>query len=99
MKTTYTRTLFHQDLTTATFELFHTEKAKWDETELNEETVESLTGVKSWTIIEGGEEAEDIEQFYIDPENADECHEYLILNFADGSMRAYRNSHVVMFIM
>ena len=100
-KTTYNRTLFIPDLTKARFELYHTDKPKWELDSTEEETalenLEVCVGVKSWTII-SGEDAKDIEQYYLDNNNLDEEHESLVLEFADGSKRHYRNSHVIMFV-
>lgn len=93
MQNTYTRTLFYEDLTEARVILCLTEGLKHEDENRQEITV---TGLKAWTIVEGGKEAEEIEKvFGIE----DEYHEYLILNFANGEIRVYRNSHVVMFIL
>ena len=95
MKTTYTRTLFVEDLTKATFKLYITEEPKWI---AKEEQEVKYTGVKSWTIITG-EDATVLEEDYIgDSEMFDELHEYLILNFENGDTATFRNSHVDMFI-
>ena len=92
---TYTGTLFYPtNLTEATVELFITNKPKWDCDEHDRRT--TFTGVKSWTIVEGGEEAAEIEsQRGMKP---DEEHEYLVLEFENGRKKTYRNSHVAMFI-
>ena len=57
----------------------------------------TYNGVKSWSIIEGGDEALEIEQ-YTDESGIDENHEYLVLNFIDGTSSTYRNSYVDLFI-
>ena len=49
--------------------------------------------VTSWDIIEGGEEADEIEK----RENiSDEYREYLVLHFTDSTTRTFPNSHVSM---
>lgn len=95
MKTTYTRTLFHKDLTKATFELYISEYVKWE----NEgKRIEArYTGVTAWDIIEGGKEADEIEAD-IDRFSIDDNHEYLVLHFEDDTTATFRNSYVDMFI-
>lgn len=96
MKTTYTRTLFHPDLTTATVILYITEGTKYEIEDLdNAERIET-TGLKSWTIVEGGAEADAVETIM---DEVDENREYLILQFENGRNEFYRNSHVTMFIL
>lgn len=95
MKKTYNRTLFIPDLTKATVKLYITEGVKWENP--GEEREIEYKNVKAWDIIEGGSEAEEIESM-TDEASADECHEYLVLHFADGSTATFRNSHVDMFI-
>lgn len=100
MKTTYTRTMMIEDITKATFKLFLTEGCKYtakSAEDLGKEIEVKYTGVTSWDIIEGGQEAEEIEE-YTDAESTDEFHEYLVLHFEDGSQATFRNSHVDMFI-
>ncbi len=94
MKNTYTRTLFIDDLRKATFKLYITEGLKWEDR--NEKEIE-YTGVTAWDIIEGGEEAEEIER-ETDSNSADENHEYLVLHFENGETATFRNSHVDMHI-
>lgn len=96
MKTTYTGTLFIQDLTKVTVKLYIHEATKYEAPEDDEIKVE-YTGVKAWSIIEGGQEAEEIEA-NTDASGIDENHEYLILHFEDGSEATFRNSHVDMFL-
>lgn len=101
----YTGTLFNPDLTKAKVELYISNTNKYDrgsriyiageEPEDEERVV--FTGVSSWTIIEGGAEADAIEM--LAGVAADENREYLILNFANGESRIYRNSYVTMFIL
>lgn len=92
MKHTYNGTLFHEDLTEATFKLLFHEGLKYT---VEPFKAEEFKGVKSWDLIEGGKEAELIEAMM---DEVDEHHEYLVLHFTDGSVRAYRNSHVTMFV-
>lgn len=92
----YYRTLMVKDLTKATVELSITEKPKYEA--IDEQPTEvKYTGVTSWDIIEGGQEAEEIEA-QTDAESADENHEYLVLHFENGDVSTFRNSHVSMFI-
>ena len=55
------------------------------------------TGVTAWDIIEGGEEAEQIES-KTDESGIDPNHEYLVIHFNDGRTSTYRNSFCDMFI-
>lgn len=96
MKRTYERTLFIEDLTKATIKLYIHEATKYEATEDDEIKVE-YTGVKAWSIIEGGNEAEEIEA-QTDASGIDENHEYLVLHFEDGTDATFRNSHVDMFL-
>ena len=98
MKTTYTATLFNPILEEARFILYFTETPKYDVSDgngIDEDTKVEFTGVKSWTIVEGGEDAELCEKLV---DKKDEYDEYLILNFKDKT-EIYRNSHVVMFVI
>lgn len=97
MKRTYTRTMMIEDLTKATVKLYLTENCKYTAKDLGEETEVEYTGVTAWDIIEGGEEAQEIEAM-TDEASADEFHEYLVLHFEDGTEATFRNSHVDMFI-
>lgn len=94
MKTSYHGTLFHPvDLPEADIELLFFEGDKHASAEEpNRVTVKGLT---AWDIIEGGEEAEQIEAL---TGEIDENHEYLVLHFKGGCVNIYRNSHVAMFI-
>lgn len=95
MKTTYTRTLFVEDLAKAKVTLYLYAGLKYEDESEGNKLV--YTGVTSWDIIEGGKEAEEIEAD-IDANSMDENLEYLVLHFEDGSTATFRNSHVDMFI-
>lgn len=62
---------------------------------ITEETELRFTGINAWDIIEGGQEAEEIEA---EGKVFDENHEYLILHFVDGNTMTFRNSYVDMCI-
>lgn len=55
------------------------------------------TGLTAWDIIEGGEEAEQIESM-TDESGVDPHHEYLVLHFNDGTISTFRNSFCDMLI-
>lgn len=95
MTRTYNRTLFmtNEELQKATVKLFVTEGLKWEDE--NEKEV-NYTGLKSWSIVDG-EDAKEIEN-QTDGSCIDENHEYLVLEFNDGTTATFRNSHVDMFI-
>lgn len=95
MTRTFIRTTFmnNEELQKATVKLFITEGLKWEDT--NEKEVK-YTGLKSWSIVDG-EDAEVIES-ETDASCIDENHEYLVLEFVDGTTATFRNSHVDMFI-
>lgn len=100
MKTTYNGTMMIEDLTKAIVELHVYDNCKYTtkRAELGEgEIVVRYTGVKSYSIIEGGKEAEAIESI-TDISGIDEYHEYLVLHFANGTTSTFRNSHVNMFL-
>ena len=94
---TYHGTLFNPDLTEAVILLYFTDNVKHSKvyglTDEEDKPIK-VTGVKSWTIVEGGDEAKLCEKFV---DEKDENDEYLILNFTD-KIEVYRNSHVTMFI-
>lgn len=95
---TYERTLFIENLANATVKLFIYDGNKYEgnfEGE-KEEIYIIYTGLKSWSIIDG-EDAKAIEE-ETDGNSIDENHEYLVLNFIDGTTSTFRNSHVDMFI-
>lgn len=96
MKRTFTRTTFNPDLSKAKVTLYVFPECKYrpnNNTEENETKVE-YTGLTSWDVIEGGEEAEEIEESGL----VDEFHEYLVLHFNNNTTATFRNSHVDMFI-
>lgn len=93
---TYERTTFIEDLTQTTFTLFIHEATKYEAKPEDERKV-TYTGVKAWSIVEGGKEAEEIEST-TDASGVDENHEYLILHFENGNTGTFRNSHVEMFL-
>ena len=95
MKRTFTRTMFinNEELQKATIRLYVTEGLKWEDR--NEKEI-TYTGLKSWSIIDG-EDAKAIEA-ETDGSCIDEYHEYLVLEFNDGTSATFRNSHVDMFI-
>lgn len=94
MKTTYTRTLMKSDLSKVVVTLNIYEGCKY--TTLEEPTEIEYKGIKSWSIISGGIEADALEMVY---EIEDEFHEYLIIELLNGTMATFRNSHVDMFLI
>lgn len=100
MKHTYHRTLFYEDLAEAKVVLYFSDTDKYANGSriygncCDEDRKIEFTGLQSYTIVEGGKEAEAVETIM---DEVDENHEYLILNFKDHN-EFYRNSHVVMFI-
>lgn len=97
---TYTGTTFHPtNLAEATVTLYIFDSCKYSDDFDSEKVIKTTyRGLTSWTIVEGGEEAEEIEAL-TDGSSIDEYHEYLILRFEDGSESTFRNSHVTMFII
>lgn len=95
MKRTYERTLFHADLREAEVTIYnYGDDTKYKPHPDGDRCVTTYTGVTAWDVIEGGPEAEEIEQSGL----VDEYHEYLVLHFEDGSTATFRDSHVDMFI-
>lgn len=102
-KRTYTGTMMRPDLSKARVELYISKTNKYErgsriymageEPEDEEKIV--LPPIKSWTMVEGGPEADAIETII---GTVDENHEYLIINFVNGKTEIYRNSYVTMFI-
>lgn len=84
----YTRTLFVADLTKALVEVSGID-------EDGEEWEVKYNGIQSWDIVEGGEEAEEIERL---SGQCDINHNYLVLHLLDGSEATFNNSEVAMFI-
>ena len=97
MKNTYTRTLFmdNKKLQEADIVIYSFVRLKYDIGDPITET--HYKGLTSWDIIEGGEEAEEIEK-NLSPAFIDENHEYLVLHFNTLETVTLRNSHVEMFI-
>ena len=101
---TYTGTLMRPDLTKAKVELYISKVNKYDQgskiyvedEDPDDEEKVILPPIKSWTIIEGGAEADAIETIM---DEIDDNHEYLVINFANGKTEIYRNSYVTMFIL
>ena len=101
---TYTGTLFYPDnLEDATVTLYISKVNKYDrgsriylsDKDPQDEVRREFDGMKSWSIIEGGPEAEALETIV---DKIDDNHEYLVINFADGKSEVYPNSYVTMFI-
>ena len=97
MKRTYTSSLFNPDFTKATFKLYISEYSKYDPDTRGGEIEVEYKGVTSYDIIEGGNEAQEIESM-TDADGIDEHHEYLVLHFENGTTGTFRNSHVDLFI-
>lgn len=95
MKNTYTRTMFitEEELPKMKVRLYVTEGLKWED---SNETEVVYTGLVKWSIVNGVDAAE-IEKDLAENE-IDEHHEYLILEFNDGTTATFRNSHVDMFL-
>lgn len=89
MSRTYTRTLCVEDLSKARVEIYI-----WDK-DAEEETAVIYNGIKAWTVVEGGEEAEEIESL---SGQSDVNHNYLVIHLLDGSEATFNNSEVLMFI-
>ena len=98
MTTTYNRTMLkdNEQLQKATVTLDITTGVKY-EADSGEETTVTYTGLTQWSIITG-EDALGIEADLSEDEK-DEYHEYLVLEFNDGTTATFRNSHVDMFIL
>lgn len=57
----------------------------------------TFKNVVNWEIVTG-DDAKEIEAM-TDAESVDDHHEYLVLNFEDGTSSTFRNSYVDMFII
>ena len=97
MKTTYNRTMLkdNEALQKALIIIDITENVKYLGNP-GEETTVTYTGLTQWSII-SEEDALEIEADLNENEK-DEYHEYLVLEFNDGTTATFRNSHVDMFI-
>ena len=91
---THTMTMTNEELQKATVKLYISEGVKWNNP--GEEKEVKYTGLKSWSVVTG-EDAVKIEA-ESDGSCIDEYHEYLVLEFVDGTTSTFRNSHVDMFI-
>lgn len=100
MKKTYTETwtMSNEKLQKATVKVIVYDKPKYEVVAYGKEdegTKLEYTGLVSWTIISGGEEAKMVEEL---GNVVDDYHEYLILNFNNGSTATFRNSYVDFFL-
>lgn len=87
------------DITEAVFKLEISEGCKYTaecDEDLGKIKVVEYRGVTSYDLIEGGVEADEIEN-ETDADGIDEFHEYLVLHFTDGTTSTFRNSHVDMY--
>lgn len=92
---TYKRTMSTISLAESTVKLFVYENSKYTEN-VGREKVIQYTGLKQWSIVDG-EDAKEIEKD-TDESCIDENHEYLVLEFVDGTISTFRNSYVDMLI-
>lgn len=95
MTRTYNRTTFTENLAEVKVTLFVYENSKYTGN-VGEERMVQYTGLKQWSIVDG-EDAKEIEE-HTDGSCIDEMHEYLVLEFTDGTTSTFRNSHVDMFL-
>lgn len=97
MKTTYNRTMMkdNEALQKALIIIDITETVKYFSNP-GEETTINYTGLTQWSIVTD-EDALEIEANLSESEK-DEFHEYLVLEFNDGTTATFRNSHTDMFI-
>lgn len=97
MKKVYDRTMFisNEELQKAKVIICITEGLKWESHD-EEEEERIYTGLVRWSIV-SAEDAVEIEKD-LPTELLDECNEYLVLEFNDGTIVVFRNSHVDMFI-
>jgi len=96
MKRTYTGTwtMSNEKLQKAIVRIYSFNANKYTGN-ITEEDELRFTGINAWDIIEGGEEAEEIES---KSNIFDDNHEYLVLHFANGTTMTFRNSYVDMHI-
>lgn len=94
MKKTYNRTMFIDNLPEALVKVIVYDRCKYDRQSRIKERL-FFTGLESWDIISGEDEARMIESYTKD---VDEIHEYMILHFMDGTERIFCNSYVDLFI-
>ena len=94
---TYDRTMFiaNEELQKAKVRLYLTEGLKWED---NNEAEVVYTGLTKWSIIDGEDALKFEAEENLNELEKDENHEYLILEFNNGSTATFRNSHVDMFI-
>jgi len=97
MKTTYTGTMMIANLEEAEVKVIMFDGNKYTDSNLGKEREVNYTGLTSWDVISGGEEASELEA-QTDAESVDENHEYLVLHFNDGTAATFRNSHCDLFI-
>lgn len=96
MKRTFTESIWAADLSKARIIVTIYKNNKYTATE-NSYIDHEYTGLTSWDVIEGGDEAAEIEAS-TDASGVDDNHEYLVLHFEDGTQATFRNSYVDMFI-
>lgn len=92
---TITGTWFRPILTDADIKLLIFETNKYDANNENYEEI-TITDVKEFTIVEGGEEAEAIKALGV---AEDINNDYLILRYADGHIDIYPNTKVALFVL
>lgn len=99
MKRTYdhTLTIDNEALQTAPITILAYSENKYKTDVMSDVKIIKYTGLKSWDIITGGKEAEEIES-ETDESGVDDHHEYLVLHFNDGSSSTFRNSYVDLMI-
>ena len=92
---TYEKTTTVKNLANANVTIYVYENNKY-KGNAGKKTEVIYTGLKSWSIVDG-KDALEIEA-RTDGSFVDENHEYLALNFIDGTKATFRNSYVDMFI-
>ena len=100
MKKTYneTWTISKEDLPTRTIRVLLHSECKYSNPAYkkpHEITEVTYTGLTSWDIIEGGPEADMLEELL---GVEDDFHEYLVLHFQDGTTATFRNSYTDFFL-